>query len=93
MNAIFHHFMETPQIGIGLTIALEGTLLRPPLKIVQVVHFQVHHVIRQLIFHVAVVFRATAHKTAGKGIFGKTTNNLVYPTGHAATHIGESAFQ
>ena len=85
--------METAQALVGLRVPFFRLFLCTALEIMQVMHFQMHHIVRQGVLHVTVVFRATADKTAGKGVFGKTTNDLVYPARHPTTDIRESPLQ
>src|ERR1700745_538292 len=62
-------------------------------RLMQIVRFQVHHVVRQLITHGAIVFFASTKEADGKTQVGKAAYDLVDPARHAAADIGEGSFQ
>ena len=91
--AAAHGRMELRHGGEGRRVAFLLARWRRVLHVVDVVAFKMHHVGRQLVAHLAVVFAPAAEKADAEGVFGKAADDLIDPGRHAARHVGKRAFE
>lgn len=85
--------MQAPQDGKPLCITMTRLNGRGNMFVMQVVHLQVHKVLRQFVFLLTVFIGAAAEKNRAKGQFRKAPDDLVNPAGYTPTDIGKGSLQ